>query len=117
MTPLENITVRLAELTKLAERATPGPWYVAHDSAEECGPHARSGLALVDNGTSAWTCARLCEWPTARAIAAFGTHGKALIESLRIAVEAMAEVERTYCVERCGEAIAAISAKLGEVSR
>ena len=61
----------LDELLRLAENATPGPYYVALDDAEECGPHKNSGLSLVDTGrTGDWPIARLCETQSANLIAA-----------------------------------------------
>ena len=60
-----------AELDRLAAAATPGPYYVALDDAEECGPHKNSGLSLVDTGrTGDWPIARLCETQSANLIAA-----------------------------------------------
>lgn len=119
MTPLENITARLAELTKLADGVLPGPWsdwknYAGDDFANcRIAAPSHKRVLFIDGDTH----------PEERAIAlgdfiaASRTALPALVESLRIAAEALAEVERTYCVERCGEAIAAISAKLGEVAR
>jgi hypothetical protein len=61
----------LADLKRLALAATPGPYYVALDDAEECGPHRNSGLSLVDTGRQEdWPIARLCETASARYIAA-----------------------------------------------
>lgn len=60
-----------AELRRLAEAATAGPWFTGADDAKDCAPHRDSGLATVDTGrASDWPVARLCEWPTARYIAA-----------------------------------------------
>lgn len=67
MTPL----AALDRLDDLAEKATPGPYYVALDDALECGPHRNSGLSLVDTGRqSDWPIARLCETSSANLIAA-----------------------------------------------
>ena len=61
----------LDTLKKLAQAATPGPYYVALDDAEECGPHRNSGLSLVDTGrTGDCPIARLCETQSANLIAA-----------------------------------------------
>lgn len=66
LTPIE-----LDALLEAARAATPGPYYVDHDDAEDCLPHKDSGLAQVDTGRADdWPIARLCEWPTARFIAA-----------------------------------------------
>lgn len=63
--------MNLTELRKLAEAATPGPYYVALDEADECGPHRNSGLSLVDTGRqNDWPIARLCESASANLIAA-----------------------------------------------
>lgn len=47
-----------------------GPYFVTFDDGEDMIDHKHSGLAKVDTGRSGdWPIARLCEWPTARAIA------------------------------------------------
>jgi hypothetical protein len=61
----------LAELRRLAEAATPGPYFVALDDALDTIQHRNSGLAMVDTGReSDWPIARLQEWHDARYIAA-----------------------------------------------
>lgn len=74
-------------LLALAEKATPGPYYVALDDAEECGPHANSGLSLVDTGRDGdWPIARLCETSSANLIAALSPEVvAALVRAVRTA--------------------------------
>jgi hypothetical protein len=61
----------LARLRELAQRVAEGPYFVALDDAEECGPHANSGLSLVETGRREdWPIARLCETQSANWIAA-----------------------------------------------
>jgi hypothetical protein len=61
----------MAEIKRLAEKATPGPYFVSGDDAEDAPDHAHSGLAMVDTGRqSDWPIARLCEWHSARYITA-----------------------------------------------
>lgn len=68
-------TEQLAALKEVAEKAhksIPGPYFVASDDAHDTPDHKDSGLALVETGRSDdWWVARLCEWPTAKFIAAF----------------------------------------------
>lgn len=67
-----------------------GPWIVVPDDAEECGPHAHSGLAMIlapkDDAKIPWPPARLLEWPTAHFIAAARNDRPALVKALRRAV-------------------------------
>ena len=59
------------------------PWFVAADDAEDTTEHRHSGLALVETGRSAdWYPARLCEWPTAEAIANNATFSPAAAKAL-----------------------------------
>ena len=63
-------TLDLDALERLHKEAPEGPYYVGDDDAEDCPPHRKSGLAMVDTGrVSDWPIARLCEWNTARLIA------------------------------------------------
>lgn len=63
--------MNLDELRKLAEAATPGPYFVGNDAAEDAPDHTNSGLSMVDTGrTEDWPIARLCETPSANLIAA-----------------------------------------------
>jgi hypothetical protein len=65
------MTIDRKRLRELALAATPGPYFVGSDDAEECGPHANSGLSLVDTGRREdWPIARLCESASAAWIAA-----------------------------------------------
>lgn len=68
MTDTETV---LRRVLALARAATPGPYFVAQDDAEDAPDHTGSGLALVETGRSSDpTVARLCEWQDARYIAA-----------------------------------------------
>ena len=59
------------EIEAVIKTVPEGPWFAAADEAEDSPPHKNSGLALVDTGrTSDWPIARLCEWNTAKYIAA-----------------------------------------------
>jgi hypothetical protein len=81
---VEAIEESLREIEALLSRIPDGPWFVAGDKAEECGPHRNSGLALVDTGRgSDWSIARLCEWHTADFIAQSRTIVPALISRVR----------------------------------
>jgi len=95
MTTTEQILSLIAEHRKVANAATKGPWFVGPDKADDCEPHANSGLALVDTGrTSDWDCARLCEWPNARFIA----HSRTAMPALLDALEHIAKYhERKMC--------------------
>jgi hypothetical protein len=89
----------IAALRKLALAATPGPYYVALDDAEECGPHRNSGLSLVDTGrTGDWPIARLCETQSARYIAALSP---ARVLAMIAVIEAAQEMRDTENVFRC----------------
>lgn len=58
------------KLLVLLKRVPEGPYYYGPDDAEDCPPHAGSGLSMVDSGrTSEWPAARLCEAPMAKLIA------------------------------------------------
>jgi hypothetical protein len=82
----------LQELETLARAATPGPYYVALDDAEECGPHRNSGLSLVDTGrTGDWPIARLCETPSANLIAALSPERVLALLAIVRAADAMRE--------------------------
>ena len=70
MSPSDTEAV-LRHVLALARAATPGPYFVAQDDAEDAPDHTGSGLALVETGRSSDpTVARLCEWQDARYIAA-----------------------------------------------
>lgn len=87
----------LAEMLSICEKATPGPYFVSFDNAEECGPHKQSGLAMIDTGRSAdCPIARLCEWPTAQAIATALEHLPLTIKEL---IAARDEIERLRLIE------------------
>jgi hypothetical protein len=65
------MTYTKESIEQLLAKVPEDPWFVDADVAEECGPHRHSGLALVDTGReSDWPIARLCEWHTAKFIAA-----------------------------------------------
>ena len=78
MTPQSPAGVELDEVKQIVEEArvafkaaTEGPYFVGCDEAHDCEPHRESGLAMVDTGReSDWPIARLCEWKSARSIAA-----------------------------------------------
>lgn len=73
----------LEEWKRIAEGATEGPYFVVSDEAEECGPHANSGLSMVDTGRRGdWPVARLCEYPTAAHIAA--SHPARVIAAVKV---------------------------------
>ena len=61
----------MKQAAKKAQKKCPGPWFVDSDDAEECGPHAHSGLFMVNSGRSGddWDVARLCEATEAAHIA------------------------------------------------
>jgi hypothetical protein len=60
------------------------PWFVTHDEAKDCPPHANSGLAKIDSGReSDWFVARLLEWPTAHYIVRCCTNAEKLAEALK----------------------------------
>jgi hypothetical protein len=70
--PMNPETLKaMKEAAAKAQKKCPGPWYVDSDDAEECGPHAHSGLFKVNSGRSNddWTVARLCEATEAAHIA------------------------------------------------
>lgn len=91
----ETITLEdLDEIDAYCTKAIDGPWFVGADKAEECGPHANSGLSLVDTGRSNdWTVARLCEWPTAEFIAQARTDLPRLSQALRALLDQQADLQ------------------------
>lgn len=97
-------TEQLAALKEVAEKAhksIPGPYFVASDDAHDVPDHKDSGLALVETGRSDdWWVARLCEWPTAKFIAAFDptTCLELLEEVERLRTEGM---ELSTTIEAC----------------
>jgi hypothetical protein len=104
-------TEQLAALKEVAEKAnkhTPGPYFVAPDSAHDSPDHKDSGLALVETGRSDdWWVAGLCEWPTAKFIAAFDpTTCLELLEEVERLVKRAAdpfEHDLNECVRQCNE--------------
>lgn len=112
----KSLSVILDEIEARASKATPGPWVVTHDAALECGPHARSGLAMIaslkDDSKFPWPPARLCEWPTARFIAASRSDVPKLVKALRYAVHSMREYSQQHDFDTDSE-IADITAILG----
>jgi hypothetical protein len=99
------ITEQLAALKEVAEKAhksIPGPYFVASDDAHDSPDHKDSGLALVETGRSDdWWVARLCEWPTAKFIAAFDpTTCLELLEEVERLTREIADYEQTDLVPR-----------------
>lgn len=67
------MTTDRARLRELHAKAIQGPYFVSVDDADDCPDHQNSGLAMIDTGRQHdWPVARLCEWPTAKYIAAAG---------------------------------------------
>jgi hypothetical protein len=66
----EELGSLIAELDALEAKATKGPFYLGDDDADDCPPHKRSGLALIDTGRQGdFDIARLMEWNNATFIA------------------------------------------------
>ena len=83
------------DLRAKALAATPGPYFVAIDDAEECGPHRNSGLSLVDTGRNGdWPIARFCETPSAQWIAA--TDPQTILALLDEIAALRADADRQY---------------------
>lgn len=109
-------------------RIPKGPWVVDHDSAEECGPHAHSGLAIVlapqDDSKLPWPPARLLEWPTAKFIAAARSDVPALVKALRqfeeaadfVAHELQRSQPHSICISVLDDTIRAIAQLLSAPS-
>lgn len=85
---MSDLVERLTALCERHAKIPEGPYFVGIDEAADCPPHTNSGLSLVDTGRqSDWPIARLCEGPTAAAIADLPT----MLAAIR---EAAAEIER-----------------------
>lgn len=102
-------TITMEQIKARRAKATDPPWFVAGDAAKECGPHADSGLALVDTGRdNDWTVARLCEWPTAEFIANAPTDIDYLISrvaELEAALRESARVIKTVLLTQAGSEV------------
>lgn len=85
---MSDLEKRMNELCERHSRIPEGPYFVGVDEATDYPPHTNSGLSLVDTGRqSDWPIARLCEGPTADAIADI----PAMLTAIR---EAAAELAR-----------------------
>ena len=61
----------IERIDALAKKATPGPYFVASDDADDTTVHKDSGLAMIDTGRCGdWPVLRLGEWPTTEFVAA-----------------------------------------------
>jgi Protein of unknown function (DUF551). len=67
---MNDVSELVRRIESLAEKATPGPYFISGDDAADTTAHRNSGLALIDTGRNEdWPVLRLGEWPTTRFIA------------------------------------------------
>lgn len=85
---MADLMTLCAEIRALKEGAIPGPYVVRSDHAEDCGPHANSGLALIEtlalrvsSRFHYWPVLRLGTWPTTEYIAALLNAAPALLDA------------------------------------